>query len=465
MNTVRKATLHFILFLVVLLPAVASAGEENPAPAYTLPECIDIALMRSPDVLTAAQEVKRANGVVWETWSNIVSVSVSSKYTLTEPGINTLASPSQKDFTLYLEGSIPVFSGGRVLNGVPAAYLNRDIAREGYRKAVNETVYNVRNAFWRLLLDRESVRVQKENVDFLEKTHETIQHKYDVGLASWFELLRSRVELANAQPSLMEAEDTLEADMDDLKRLMGTNVDDTIEIAGDLAFSDTTAVLEDSLSRALLQNPDILIAALTEDVARKQVRSAIGEYFPTISVFGEYAYSSDTVEVTFDDDRWESIGGVMVTMPITDLIGTSARLKQARAQLNEAGIARRDTENGIKLKIKTAFRDLVRSKKVVESQKENVRLASEGLDIAQIQYDNGINTYLELMDTRLALTQANLNYINAVYTNLEAAARLEYLSGTDPAITKPPAETGGGPDGTDQQPPVTGTTTSDKEKK
>jgi outer membrane protein len=444
-TTIRKTAIILILCIVIASPIAASAQEESPPLTYTLDECVDIALKRSPDVLTAAQEIKRTNGVIWETWSDVVNVSISSDYTAIQPGRNLLGSPSQEDFTLALTGSLPIFSGGRVINGVLTAYLGRDVAREQYRRAVNKTVYDVRNAFWRLLLDRESVRVQKENVDFLEKTRDTIQDKYDVGLASWFELLRSEVELGNAQPSLMEAEDTLEADMDMLKKLIGTDVNDAIEVNGDLSFSEVSVVLEDSLVRAMSQNPDILIAALNEDVARKAVRSTIGEYFPTVSIFGKYAYESDTVEVSFDEDRWETIGGITVTMPISELVSTSARLKQARARLNEATVALTDTENGIRLQVKAAYRDLIRSKKVVESQKENVRLATEGLEIAQIQYDNGINTYLELMDTRLALTQANLNYINAVYTNLEAAARLEYLSGSDPVITKPPAEPGGEP--------------------
>jgi outer membrane protein len=443
--TVLKRVLLLFLCLVVFSPAVLVAEEANPTLTYTLDECIDIAMQRSADILTAAQEIKRTGGVVWETWSSVVSADISSTYTNREGPSLTSGTSSSEEFTAYLEASIPIFSGGRVLNGISTAYLNRDIAREQYRKAVNGTVYSVRSAFWRVLMDRESVRVQKENVDFLEKTNENIQSKYDVGMASWFELLRSQVELANAQPSLMEAEDALEADTDTLKKLVGMDVNDTFGITGDLAFSEVNVALEDSLARAISQNPDILIAGLSEDVARRKVRSTIGEYFPTVSLFGKYSYTSETVDISFDKDRWVTTGGVIATMPISDLMATTARLKQARAQLNKATISLGDTENGIKLEVKKAYRDLVRSKKVVESQKENVRLASEGLEIAQIQYDNGINTYLELMDTRLALTQANLNYINAVYAHMEAAARLENLTGNDPVISESPTEAGSGP--------------------
>jgi outer membrane protein len=422
----KKTLIFFVLVLGIACPLFA---QDTSPGTYTLPQCITLSLGQSPAVLAAEKEVERINGVVWETWSNIVSVDISADYTDVERGAPVSVLSTRGGVTIDLEGSVPVFSGGRVINGVLTAYLSRDLAGEEYRKAVDETVYGVVTSFSKILLDREVVKVRTEEVDFLSKTHDFTQDKYDRGLASRFELLRTEVELANAQPSLMEAEDSLAGDTDDLEKLLGIGVGEPFEAVGELPYREVSLDLDECLKKARLQNPDILIASLQEEIARKAVRSVIGEYFPTVSVFGRYENAADDVNVSFNSDDWDFIGGVMVTVPITDLLSISARLKQARASYEQAKINRRDVESGIVAEVRRAHRDLVRSRNVVESQKKNVLLAKESLDIAQLQYENGINTYLELMDTQLALTQANLNYVNAVYGYVEAAARLQMLTG------------------------------------
>lgn len=389
-----------VALILVMSMSCLLFAQDQPSTTHTLGQCITLSLKQSPAVLLAEKELKRADGIVWETWSNIVSADVSAEYTTTGPDGRSTISPSRDSLSVGLSGSVPIFSGGRVINGILAAYRTREVAREQYRRAVNETVYNVTTTFGQILLDREVVKVRSEAIDFLTKTYDATKTKYDIGMASWFEFLRTQVELTNAQPSLMEAQDNLASDTDNLRKTLGMDVGRAFDIEGDLPSGEVTLNLDECLNKALMGNPDIRIACLQEEIAQKTVRSVIGEYFPTLSVFGRYEYSSDRPNISFDGKDWDYIGGVMVTIPITDLLSISARLKQARAQYEEAGISRKDIENGIEAEVEKAYRDLVRSQKLVKSQKENVALAKEAVDIAEIQFENGINTYLELMDTR-----------------------------------------------------------------
>ncbi len=436
----KKFVVSLLLTSLLALPLF---GQESPPVTYTLEECVDISLKRSPAVLSAEQEMRRASGVVWETWSDIVSVDLSAQYISSEAGERSTGLSSlsglggtgigrSTGFTTGFGGSVTIFSGGRVINGILSAYLGRDLAREQYLQAVNDTVYSVISSFDQILLDRELVKVSKEQVDFLTQTYDSTKTKYDSGMASWYELLRTQVDLTNAEPALLDAEDALASDTDNLKKILGVDVGQPLEIEGELVYRDASFSLDDCLAKASVNNPGLLVASTQEDIARKQVRIVIGQYFPTISLFGTYEFTSDQPNVSFNSDEWDFIGGITASMPITDLVGISARLKQARALLEEAKISRKDTENGIRAQVKKAYKDFTRSKKVVESQKQNIVLAKEGLDIAVVQYDNGINTYLDLINARLALTQANLNYINAVYNYLDALARLEDLMGERP---------------------------------
>jgi outer membrane protein TolC len=71
----------------------------------------------------------------------------------------------------------------------------------------------------------------------------------------------------------------------------------------------------------------------------------------------------------------------------------------------------------------------VEAAEIVQSQRKNIEAAEESLRIAEVRYEHGISTLLELMDTQLAVTQAKLNYLNALFNYEEAYARLRAIVG------------------------------------
>jgi outer membrane protein len=85
----------------------------------------------------------------------------------------------------------------------------------------------------------------------------------------------------------------------------------------------------------------------------------------------------------------------------------------------------------IKLEISQAISDLNLARENIVSQQENVNQAKESLRIAQVQYQQGLLTNIEEMDTELALTIAQTNYLKAMSDYLIAKAKYEKAIGKD----------------------------------
>jgi outer membrane protein TolC len=92
----------------------------------------------------------------------------------------------------------------------------------------------VRVAFYSILLAREVVTIRTEALDLLTRHLETTRLKYDVGVVSRFDVLRSEVEVANARPPLISARKDLVLAGETLKRVMGVDVSEPFEIDGEL---------------------------------------------------------------------------------------------------------------------------------------------------------------------------------------------------------------------------------------
>jgi outer membrane protein TolC len=432
-----------------------AADEEGKLPlTYTLDDCIRIAEKQSPAIIAAAAEMKRTKGLIWQVWASIISVNADGTYTHlnTPPGTTIpagafggglppsdvfLGVPTHDVYNVGVTGSLPIFTGGRVVSGLAVAYLSDDIAYEQYRKAVNDTLYNVRVAFYSIVLAREVVKVRTDALDLLSRHLDTTGKKYDVGVVSKFDVLRSEVEVANARPPLIAAKRDLVLAGETLKRIMGVDVGEPLEIEGELTFNEEPADLDALLKEADEKSPELIIARKTERIAAKNVNMAVGEFLPTVSTFARY--EGTTYDLSWnhidrweqDDWTWDWTAGVMMSVPITDLLVTAAKVKEARATYTKARVGMLDTVNSVKLDIKGAYYDLVEAHEVVESQRMNIDMAQEAVKIAEVRYDNGISTLLELMDAQLALTSAQLNWLNALFGYEEAKARIKKIIGTE----------------------------------
>jgi outer membrane protein TolC len=66
----------------------------------------------------------------------------------------------------------------------------------------------------------------------------------------------------------------------------------------------------------------------------------------------------------------------------------------------------------------------------VQSQQMNLKRATEGLRLAEVGYEQGINTQVELIDARAALTTARVNYYRAIHQHVEAKLAVRRAMGT-----------------------------------
>ena len=420
--------------------------------AHSLVDCKKIALKESPAILAAKAEIKRTKGVIWEVWTSILRVNAKGEYMyfnhptsainipagsfgLLGPPADIPLSPAGPEhlYKVRLEATLPVFTGGRTLSGLKIAYRNHDSAKEKYRLAVNDTTYSVISAFYGVLLAEELVAVRAESLESISKHYETTVKRYNVGVVSKFDVLRSEVELANARPPLIEAKTSLRLAQDNLKRVLGVDVDDPFTISGELSYRSINAfTLNEMLDLANMSSPELNIAENDEFVADKNVTMAYGEFLPVVTTFANYEWQGDDIKTISTNDRdWDFTAGVIVTVPFFDLFIAASKLKQANATYEMARVSFLDTKNKVKLDVKEAYYDLMEAKEVLESQKLNIKAAEESLRIAEVRYDNGISTLLELQDTRLALTVAKLNYIQALYNYEESYARIRKFVGLE----------------------------------
>ncbi len=290
-------------------------------------------------------------------------------------------------------------------------------------------VYMVKKGFYDLLLAREFVKVTQESVELIAAHVKTVKNRYDAGTASKFDLLRVEVQEANTRPNLIKAVHGLTIAKNAFNNILARPIFADIEITGELKKSLLPLVeLESALNTALGTRDDIKSAKSALEAAETNLKLARAGDKPTVALSGTYDQAKGkSYPVEKFNETWNM--NLVAQVPIYDGRETKHAVETAVTNFEQKTIDFEQLLENVKLDVKVAHQELIQADELITASEKNVEQAKEALSIAQVSYDNGLNTNLEIMDAQLALTQAKTNYYQALHDYSVAFAKLEKSMG------------------------------------
>lgn len=308
---------------------------------------------------------------------------------------------------------------------------------------------DVRIAFYDILRNQSDVTVHEQAVNFLAEEVKNEQDRLDVGTGQKLNVLRAGVNQALEQSALVDARNRLRNSYLRLSELLSipysVNDDQTpFDIDGTLTYEKTALELDDCLSRALLQRPELTARENDITVQKKQLIVDRSGVLPHVSLFAGYDVVSEPDRTQSADHYDGYLVGAAVNWNIFDGFATKGRMNATRARVDAAEISYDAIHRSIENEVLRAYRDLQRSEENVETQTANVQLATDSLKLASGNFDLGLTSQLELLQSRLDLTRSQVAELSARFEYNAALARLQRAMGSQFQITDTLA-TGQGP--------------------
>jgi outer membrane protein TolC len=325
----------------------------------------------------------------------------------------------------------PLFAGGRIAGQRRYAQHLETAAVDRLAETEADMVLSVRVAYLNALLARRLHEIALQSRRTTEDHLRQVEAFREAGTASEFDVLRARVDLANREPLVVQAENAARVAVLELKRLINLPAEQPLALISQ--FSADSIVLDEEQVRRLMADRPLLNAA-RETVAAQEasVRIAQGAWFPTVALQGNLgfqAYPSSPAPPGFNDWRQDWSVALTLSWVPFDGFGRKGRIGQAQAQLREAKMQQAQLEEALDLQYSAAVGDFRTAAANVSARRETVSLAEQTLELADLRYRNGLATQLEVSDATLQLDQARVNEIEALATYVKALAQLERLAG------------------------------------
>jgi outer membrane protein len=459
----KRIGMLFLVPLLFMVPAELMWGQDTTARSVTLEEAVRLAIKHNPELESARLEVKKSDSRVLEAWGNTMpSVNLTGNYVhlidkpvsyfpdyllypLAKIMDSTARFPKATGELVLMPGSMsPGFSAnasldfrqiifnGAVFVGVGAAHVYSHLARDLYYTKQVETVTKVRKAYYQALLAREAVDLMRSSLRNAEDNLKNVQLMQRQGIVSEYDELRASVGVENLRPAVIQSENNFNLALDALRNTIGITQNEDIAITGSLKFEAVDdSVLTQAEVLVLESNPGLIAMKRQIELNSAVINAERSGYLPTIFMFGSYSYSAIKNEFNFStNDFYKSSQiGLSFSLNLFQGLQTFAKVEQAQLEQRKSEEQKTSIERGLRTGTHSIKSNLQQARKRVEAQDKTVEMAERGYKIVTTRFLANAATQLEVNDAQLALTQAKVNRIQAIYDYLVASADLDQLIG------------------------------------
>lgn len=406
---VRVKVISSVIILLACLSSLPSWAEEIKE--LTLEKSIEIALEGNKKILAAKERLGVAKGELIVARAGFLpTLSLGGNYLrlgegqkISIGGGNDVVVRGQDTYTATATIEQPIFTWGRIKNSYRQASSSQRISEEDYRREENLLKFQVTESFYNLILAGELLNLSQESYAQMERHLRQVEKRYEDGLASKFDLLRARVELANLKPQLIRSRNSLTLAENRFKSLLGFPSERKVRLQGGLKYEATEIELSQSIEEALRNRPEIISFKEQENAALAQVRLASASNKPLLSAIYNYQFQKPY----HWKDEWGKEWNAMVVLqfPIFSGFSTKGKVLQSRSQFKEVKYNLEGKNEEIELEVREIYLNLRQEEETIISQRENVGQAEEAMRIAEKRYTGGLITNLEFMDSQLAMTE------------------------------------------------------------
>lgn len=417
-----------IFFISVPVPA---AGEEiiKKGENLNLERCIELAFKFHPNIVAAKNNVLVSQSKIGQAQSNYFpQVSASGGYSKIKSGSggSTLKSDNPYDqYNSSINLDQMLFDFGKTPTQVKIQKLNRDASKADLDDIIDQTVFNVKQAYYGVLQTKRSRDVALETVTQYQHHLEQAKGFFEVGIKSKFDVTKADVDLSNAKLNLIKAENNLKIAAVTLNNAMGIPDAPEYTLVDNLTVKKQPITLQEALLTAFKNRPDLISITTKKEAAKESIDLAKKGYYPVLSGNAAYNWAAQKFPL---QEGWTA--GVTMTFPIFSGFLTKNQVKEAEATLNVVKANEDALKNVIQLNIRQAYLQLLQAEESITTAELAVKQATENLAIANGRYEAGISSPIEVTDAQVAYSNSKLSHIQALYDYQIALASLEKAMGS-----------------------------------
>jgi len=399
-----------------------------PVSAQTLDEALATAYMSNPTLKAARAQLRAVNEGVPQAlanWRPVVSLSGSAGKQRIESENNT-GSTTQTTTPVAAAATIsqPIYRGGRTTAGTERAE-NDVLAQRANLTSVEQSVLlRAATAYMDVWRDLAVVELTLHNERVLQRQLEASQDRFTVGELTRTDVAQSETRLAVATATRIAAEGSLSTSRAVYEEVIGA-APGKLEAPPPLA--GLPASLEEAVSTALANNPNVLASTFAEKSAQKRVREVLGELLPTVSLNATVEHNEESSIRGTEANEAQILA--QVSVPLYQQGAVSSRVREAKQVSSQRRLLIDETRRRQEQEAVSAWRALETARARIQSLETGVRSAEIALEGVRQENAVGARTILDILNAEQELLDAKVNLVRSQRDNVVAGYQVVSATG------------------------------------
>ncbi len=455
----RSLTTIILIILVSFITCNVSAQD-----VYSLQNCINYALEHNNNIRKSKLDLQKSMEARREIAGSLLpqlSASGSMNYNIRKPKfvmpnfINDMLPPAAQDpdavkyLTIEMGTSYTAGLGAALnqqilnfalFNTFEIARTAENMASLGVEQQEEEIIAQTAGLYYSLQSSIYAAEQFGQSLDLIDKMLITMEANYLNGLVKKVDLDRlkvNRVNLATRHSAIINA---IDIQKKLLKLQMGMDTDQHMEIEPvNLLMFEQKAELEIPGNFDQRRLIPFQLIQQQQKIGQLQVRSVKSELLPSLVLGVNYQYNLLTDDLFNSESQYtypSSVVGLNLRLPIFAGMSQNARLKSARIELMKLKEDEKLLEQSLNTAYMNALLQLDDSRRTIDAQRQNMKLAGEVFRITQENYMQGLDSLSDVLNANSSLIQSQISYAEALNSYMRAYIEIRKANGTIRELVK-----------------------------
>ena len=426
-----------IVVRIFLLVAVVISSASGQA-VFTLDRCLTLARTQNPRMRNAENAIRTAelsHAELSTTKLPQIKLGASSIYAPSSGNFGydpALSNGGQVTGQVIVQQSL--YDGG--IRGLKSDQLSLDIDRLAKEKRIAERdlVFSVMQTFIETLRAEQEIILQEESVRQLSEYLEIVRRLSKVGSAAYTDVLKTELQLSNAQLSYQKAAEEFAVAKYALAELIGTPLDTTFNIVGSLRDSAYRQTDSSSFSLSPNSSPNLEMSAASLALKRSllDVELTQHENYPTVLLMGDAGLvtSGDNLRLP-RDERANMFGfsfGVALEIPLVNWGSTDLRVQQKQLDADNLLLQSELVQRSMSTESRKTRVQIIKQRERLYVIQNNIASAEDNFLLTKSKYAGGGTLSLEVLSAQQLLTDIKLSELQTLADIQLLDAKMEQLT-------------------------------------
>lgn len=416
---------------------VAPATQQDTPLVLTLEQALEIALSENPTVKIADKTIEAKKyakrGTYAALWPEI-SASGAWQHNIQKQTFHimgqTMKVGTTNNVSAGVTAAMPLINA-QLWKSLKLSAMDVELAVEQARSSRIDMVEQVSKAFYQVLLAKDSYNVYKRVYDNAVENHKIVEKRYAVGQVSEYDFIRSQVTVSNAEPNVFSAENSIVLALWQLKALLGVDLDMNVDCAGSLADYESDMTSQINMDGTLAENSSMRQLDIQERMLEQTIKLQRAANIPSLAASVNYQFTAMDESFALAHYRWNPSSAAVLSLNIPIFSGGKRRadINQAKINLDNIQLQRENTERQLRTAVMSYYSNMQTNLKQYHASSQNIATAKRGYDISVKRYEVGGGTLVDVDNSQLAYTQAELSRSTSIYEYLINKVSMEKIMG------------------------------------